>query len=867
MLICAVRRAAWLVALFVLAAANDVFPARLPLRLFTSADGLGSSFVSYMMRDSRDFLWFCTRDGLTRFDGHYFVNYSVGEKNAPPGVEQMLETHDGIYWIATTGGLYRFDPNSEATNVSKDSQHAFLHARYAGPWRGVLAEDSQGNVWLGANELYRIVFTNDNVSLEKEELVLPQTDVSLGIAQIYVARDNSIWLVTAIGLIRRFANGREVIYQTDSGDKDGLTSILEDPDGRIWLARLSGIYVLVPDALDEMSLLANPSIFDLDKIAKVQTVANESPKLPQHAGEITKYTEHFANNAIKFIYRTSDDHIWIANGDGAVEFNGNKFIPHSPQEGFATGTGPIIEDSGGNLWFGFSSGVSRLDWHGFTTFNQSDGLRNPATTAIGESPNGTLFVANSEYEIAQYDSQKFRFARPKIPTDAHPMWASNSVFQDSGGEWWLLSSSRLYRFAPAENVLDLNSRLPIASYDDHTGLRGNQVFHIFEDSKTNLWISNRVQNSALQGLTLFDRGNGTFTSFGEADGYPLNKAVSSLAEDVAGNIWLGFYDAGLARYRNGHFEMISSDQVPGGAILTLHVDRSGRLWIGSAVGGLARIDDTNAEQPAVIRFSNESGLASNNIRSLAEDDFGNIYVGSARGIDRISPDATHIRHYSVEDGLAGDFVSVSYTAKDGSIWFGTPSGLSRLTPEQAANSKSPPVWISRLRIAGEPSFVSDLGAQEVSDLELSPGQSNLQLEFFGVDYNISQPLRYQYKLEGADEGWSPPTEQRAVNYANLSPGSYSFLVRAVSADGQVSDRPATVRFRLLPPIWQRWWFIGLAVLVVGFSVYALDRFRVLKTRQVRVALAESKESETRFRTLAETASDAIITIDISSTII
>src|SRR6185369_12866946 len=139
MLIAVFRCAPWLVALLVLAANNAVFPARLPLHLFTSADGLGSSFVSFMMRDSRDFLWFCTRDGLTRFDGHYFVNYSVGENNAPPGVEQILETHYGIYWIVTTGGLYRFDPNREVSDASKDNQHAFLHAQYAGPWRGVLA--------------------------------------------------------------------------------------------------------------------------------------------------------------------------------------------------------------------------------------------------------------------------------------------------------------------------------------------------------------------------------------------------------------------------------------------------------------------------------------------------------------------------------------------------------------------------------------------------------------------------------------------------------------------------------------------------------------------------------------------------------
>jgi hypothetical protein len=68
----------------------------LSLKVFTSADGLGSSYVSYVMRDSRDFLWFCTRDGLTRFDGQRFVTYKVGEKNAPPGVEQILETRYGI---------------------------------------------------------------------------------------------------------------------------------------------------------------------------------------------------------------------------------------------------------------------------------------------------------------------------------------------------------------------------------------------------------------------------------------------------------------------------------------------------------------------------------------------------------------------------------------------------------------------------------------------------------------------------------------------------------------------------------------------------------------------------------------------------
>jgi len=57
---------------------------RLPVKIYTSADGLGSSFIDYLMRDSRGFMWFCTRDGLSRFDGSRFVTYRVGDKNAPP---------------------------------------------------------------------------------------------------------------------------------------------------------------------------------------------------------------------------------------------------------------------------------------------------------------------------------------------------------------------------------------------------------------------------------------------------------------------------------------------------------------------------------------------------------------------------------------------------------------------------------------------------------------------------------------------------------------------------------------------------------------------------------------------------------------
>ena len=51
----------------------------LPVRAYTTADGLAGNTVERIVRDSRGFLWFCTRNGLSRFDGYEFRNFGMGE--------------------------------------------------------------------------------------------------------------------------------------------------------------------------------------------------------------------------------------------------------------------------------------------------------------------------------------------------------------------------------------------------------------------------------------------------------------------------------------------------------------------------------------------------------------------------------------------------------------------------------------------------------------------------------------------------------------------------------------------------------------------------------------------------------------------
>ena len=76
---------------------------RLPLKVYTTADGLASSVILDVFPDSRGFLWFATRNGLSRFDGSEFRPYTTDDGLPNPVVNSVLETSDGEYWIATNG--------------------------------------------------------------------------------------------------------------------------------------------------------------------------------------------------------------------------------------------------------------------------------------------------------------------------------------------------------------------------------------------------------------------------------------------------------------------------------------------------------------------------------------------------------------------------------------------------------------------------------------------------------------------------------------------------------------------------------------------------------------------------------------------
>jgi signal transduction histidine kinase/ligand-binding sensor domain-containing protein len=811
---------------------------RLPIRIYTSADGLGSSFVDYVTRDSRGFMWFCTRDGLSRFDGARFITYRVGDKKSPPGIEMLTETRGGVFWITTTGGLYRFKAGSLSRPTETSGGRTFLDAEFVSPERGTILEDHHGTLWYVGQALYRLHDNGNRVEFEPQPLNLsPAAQVPIALLHAVEGPDGSLWIQTNVGLARRLPDGRIVLYRFASTLRVSGTAVIVQRSGRIWVGWGRDIFVIQPEPIGSLppftGMLARPLM-----PASIQSVepAREI-RLPDKQGEILHVTKSSMDGRFIRMLETADGHLWLSSNEELLEFDGRFFRSYGSRQGLPDGMADLSEDAAGNLWVSGQT-LIRLDRKGLVSYGRQDGLSSATISAISESADGSLYVSNGNYYLSRFDGARFLTVRPQIAPTARFLWLSRNAVLSTADEWWILTTDGLYRFAAA------NLRTPVAVYDTRNGLAANEAFQIFEDSRGDIWLSQQPFRAEDFGLYRLKRGEHTFHRFTAAENFPSAKSATSFAEDRSGNLWFGFYEGGLARFANNRFQSFTEeDGLASGLIIDMHLDRKGRLWLASTRDGLSRIDDPGAVRPVFTPvMTTDNGLSSNNLRTITEDRFGNIYVGSVRGVDRISPDR-RIRHYTVNDGLASDFVVDSRSDREGTIWFATMGGLSRLWPTEDDTPPQPRVWLGHLKIAGETQPVSALGQADLDEGDLASTRNNLQIDFFGLDFRPGETLRYQFRLDGADAGWSTPTEQRTVTYANLKPGSYRFLVRAVSADGAVSPTPATVSFRILPPLWQRWWFLASGVLLT-LLVFSLSyRYRITRMREVNVALAEAKRAE------------------------
>ena len=803
---------------------------QLPVKTYTTADGLVQNSVIRIVRDSRGFLWFCTEDGMSRFDGYAFINYDSSHGLPHPTITHLLEARDGSYWVATNGGgVARLNPYPERaggqkTNIAGTNAPLFTAYQVGSDPStnrvNILYQDRAGQIWAGTDgELFRLKHSDGRESFRKVDLGLPDGHRWVVVLSLAEDQEGRLWVGTWEGLFVRTPDGRVKHYEiSPSQGFDYIRALLLDTEGRLWVGHMgAGVIVLDPSQLREADS-APPEDRGLFRALA-----------PAIRRRFTK-ADGLTDDSIQSLCQSSDGHIWVGTSGGLSEYDGQRFRTYTKTEGVAvTPLMWLAEDVGGNIWGATAQGALEIRRSGFTTFNQMEGLAGTGVRSIFENQAGELYVVADDASVNLFDGQKFTAVSPNLPQKSALEWPQ-VVLQDHAGEWWFPTPDGLFRFPRVNRIDQLKHLPPKAVYTEGNGLPGRNCLHLFEDSRGDIWISvEGVKNN----LVRWERSTEAFHIYTEADGIPDFLPPSCFVEDRSGSLWVGRTDGGLLRYREGRFHLFTTDDgIPAGQVQCLFLDHLGRLWVATNAGGVGRIDETAAERPQVTHLTMAEGLASNYVACITEDDSGRMYFGTMRGLNRLDPATGRITHYSVADGLIDGKIEAALRDHQGALWFGTPRGVSRLLPHMARPNLPPPVFITGLRVGGVRFPLFELGQAEVLGPELGRTENEIAIDFAGINFSFGDSLRYQYKLEGIDPGWSAPVAPRSVNFANLPPGAYRFLVRAVDASGEVSATAAGASFRILPPVWQRWWFLTLAALTMITTGCALYRYRVARLLEI-----------------------------------
>jgi signal transduction histidine kinase len=305
-----------------------------------------------------------------------------------------------------------------------------------------------------------------------------------------------------------------------------------------------------------------------------------------------------------------------------------------------------------------------------------------------------------------------------------------------------------------------------------------------------------------------------------------------------------------------------NEGLAGNRVRSIYEDNDGTFWIGTYDGGLGRLKNGK-----FTRYRTEDGLYNNGAFEILEDDQKNFWISCNRGIYRVKKQelndfaAGKIKSiasvsFGRQDGLLniecnGGRQPSGLKTPDGKLWFPTQGGIAVIDPRSVPfNSKAPSVFIESGTLEREHLPLD-------GEIRIPPGKGNLEVTYTALSLIKSEQIRFKYKLQGLDNDWTDIGTRRTVYFSHLPPGQYTLEIIAANSDGVWSPQGAQIRIDVIPSFWQTWWFavtVTLAVIAIALLSYKRRVSQLERANMAQAAfsrqLIESQEGE-RKRIAAE----------------
>ena len=802
-------------------------------KILDARQGLTSSQINCIMKDSRGFVWFGTPAGLYRYDGYIYKHFQCDSQDGsslPDSYIESIQEMDGDLWVKTPADYCIYHPETES--FERDMRLAFSkigmkdvptiiyvdrHKNMWGyiPGRGAICYNTQQQLH------YEFGYTNDANGIPQGNIcsigeckdgtilvyddgrmvcceVVPQQHVvwtNIDLAQqklrktktlrVFADQMDNLWLYGQGTLF--LYNKKTKMWDTHIGDELGLSGVTVDHavnamggdrSGNIWVGTNRHGLVRINVNTHEMEYV---------------TIKSMSPfRTPK------------TNIGIRSIYVDDTDLLWVGTAKSGVAYTGQNIYKF---EGNLLGDiTALAQDSEGKIWYGTSDN-GLLDYEGPLASLKVSALAytNDGSLWVGSTQNGLTRIKNGETTI--YSVAKDSLRRTLI--DDHV----NALASDKMNNLWIATDGGLQVYNPRTDQF--------SSYTRENGkIRVNYITSLF-----------------------YAKGNKML--IGTSEGLIILNISSTEMKFYTGN------STNLQKYTNNYVTQVFEDS-------------RGLIWVGTREG----VNIYNPENDMLDYLTEKKGLCNNNICGITEDKNKNVWIATSNGLCRIviqrnHDDGTYIYglyNYTHDDGLQSDEFNLGamMVKSDGEVFFGGLNGVNWVRRKSVDETESlPRVMLTQLFIGEEEILTGHAydgnvplqqALNESSRIELNSDQNTFTIKFAAGNYNQSERLQFMYMMEGLDKDWHDGDAMKhGVTFTDIPSGTYKLHVKAISAEGAVSNQERVIEIVIRKPWFLQWWMLVVYAIVLIVSIYlwkqGINELRALwkKKNAVLGELARQKE--------------------------
>ena len=747
---------------------------------------ISNKWINAITLDKQGFLWLASGSKLWRFDGYKLKSYSYIFKSTTPNIKKLYVDQLDNLWIGTEkNGLFKFKKNNTSTLVEFNRYPRLINSKKITALMG----DDKGNIWVGTDIGLSFISSNGHV------INHPYLDQNKATTTIYITTllnysNNELLIGTNKHFLIFNKNNFtfEKVNLTNKKESFTIYSLYSDFEKNIWIASKRGLFrkgynenaysQFMPENIkgpitsvyvDNKNIWIGSFYHGLYKVTKkdkkVQNFLHDIKNQSSIAGD--NVTSILGNNTNLWVntYKKGLNHINVNTFDFGLEKLSNDSVYCADSEIFRN----LISIDKSSIWITTKKGIIH--------YNIFDG--HCVNYALDLNGNNT------------FKSKMIRFS-----------------ILDSNNVLWIATTEGLNKFDLKSNSID-------TTYERYVN---KDIFFIYK-------LNHKLLIGTEKGLFEFDPSKKKSRKIFSDNKKLENSMFRTIISDKKNKLYIATNN-GVALYENGE-KLISYEKVqnfmPTKEILSLYLTKSDNLWVGTSGNGFFRF---NSERVLVnVIEERDSSLKELSILSIIEDNNSNMWMGTDNGLLKYNESEKSMHLFHKNNGLQGEVFghNAVFKTSDGKLYFGGNNGFNFYYPDDIKLSKKlPNIALTDFTRFGKSveigtkvdSFLLENDINYLEELELSYKDYVIGFEFAALDFKDTSRNKYAYMMEGLDPEWIyTDANNRSISYSNLSPGEYTFRVKASSKDGIWGNEGKSLKVIMNPAPWLSWWAYALYLIL------------------------------------------------------